>query len=168
LIVHLGPLTAAQKAELEGDERDPFDAAGSSLTWRQKDHHVCLQDERGRLVASTGYLTAEIETGGARFAVVGIGGVIVNKAHRGRGLAREVAAAALERAAALGPDFAVLFCYQDRAGLYRKLGFSFVAAEVTVEQPGGYALMAQRTMWRGLREAVRWPDGAVAVHSLPW
>ena len=45
------------------------------------------QCDDGRLVASTGFVVVEAEVAAARFEVVGIGGVIVNQAYRGRGKA---------------------------------------------------------------------------------
>jgi GNAT superfamily N-acetyltransferase len=99
-------LSAAHRAELEGDELDPFDVAGVTLQFRPKERHVALEDERGRLVASTGMVITEVEVAGQRFPVIGIGGVIVTASHRGRGLARQVVEAALARAAELGPPFA--------------------------------------------------------------
>ena len=39
-VVEFGRLTDAQRAELGGDERDPFDAEGATLRYRRKDHHV--------------------------------------------------------------------------------------------------------------------------------
>jgi predicted N-acetyltransferase YhbS len=166
--VELGSLSAEQKRELEGDEEDPFDAAGILLRYRPKERHVALRAELGPLVASTGLLTVDVEVGGRRFSVVGFGGVIVHAKYRGRGLAREVLHAALGEARALGPAFVMLFCHQDRAGLYRKLGFVGVEAAVSVQQPDGYARMPQRTMWRGLTPGAHWPDGPVLVHSLPF
>ncbi len=167
-IVEFGRLTEAQKREIEGDEEDPFDSAGISLRYRPKDWHLAMQDERGRLVASAGLLVVDVEVGGRRFPVVGLGGVIVNVHHRGRGLAREVVQAALGKARTLGPAFALLFCHENRAGLYRKLAFASVAAGVSVEQPGGYVHMPQRTMWRGLHPEARWPEGDLLVRSLPF
>jgi hypothetical protein len=39
-VVEFGRLTDAQRAELGGDERDPFDPEGATLRYRRKDHHV--------------------------------------------------------------------------------------------------------------------------------
>lgn len=167
-IVEFGPLTDALRRELEGDERDPFDARGITLHFQPKDRHVGLRDDMGRLVASTGLVLVEVEVGRERFPVVGLGGVIVNAQHRGRGLGRQVVQAALTKATKLGPAFALLFCHEDRAGLYRKLGFSLVDAEVVVWQSAGYASMSQQTMWRPLHGAREWPPGGVVVHSLPF
>ena len=167
-IVELGRLTAAQRAELQGDEEDPFDEAGVTLRYRPKERHVALQDDVGRLVASAGMLVVEVEVARERFAVVGLGGVIVNAGHRGRGLAREVVEAALAQASVLGPAFALLFCHADRAGLYARLGFAEVQAPVSVRQPLGVATMTQRTMWRGLGDDSVWPAGPVLVDSLPF
>lgn len=167
-IVEFGWLTADQRRELEGGERDPFDAAGVSLRYRPKERHVALRDERGRLVASTGLVIADVEVEGERFPVVGVGGVIVEAGHRGRGLGREVVEAALAKARTLGPRFALLFCHESRAGLYRKVGFARVTAGVSVQQDGGYAPMPLHTMWRALRADARWPNGPVLLHSLPF
>jgi predicted N-acetyltransferase YhbS len=167
-VVEFGPLTAPHRQALEGDEPDPFDAAGIPLRFRPKDRHVGLQDESGRLVASTGIVVVEVEIEGDRFPVVGFGGVIVSAPYRARGLARMVVEAALAKARLLGPRFVILFCHADRAGLYRKLGFVEVLGRVQVEQPSGYTPMPQLMMWRSLQTEARWPRGDVTVHSLPF
>jgi predicted N-acetyltransferase YhbS len=167
-IVEFGLLTEAHRRELEGDEQDPFDARGVPLQYRPKDRHLGLRDGAGRLVACAGIAVVEVEVDRKRFAVVGIGGVIVNAGHRGRGLGREVVQAALTKATDLGPAFAMLFCHTDRAGLYQKLGFATVRAEVVVQQSDGNASMPQQTMWRSLGEKREWPPGRVVVHSLPF
>lgn len=168
-IVEFGRLSQGQRAQLEGDEDDPFDTSQITLSHRPKDQHVALADEAGRLVASTGMVTTQVSVDGRRLAVVGLGGVIVSREHRGRGLAREVVGAALARAATLGPQIVILFCLEDRTGLYRKLGFSAVEAEVLVRQPSGYVATPLRTMWRGLRDGAVWPEGTpVVVESLPF
>jgi predicted N-acetyltransferase YhbS len=167
-IVELGPLTAAQRRELEGDEIDPFDEAGITLRYQPKERHVLLRDKDGRLVASSGLLVVDVDAGGERFPVVGLGGVIVNANYRGRGLGREVVEAALGRAVTLGPAFALLFCHEDRAGLYLKLGFAYVDSDVIVEESGGPMRMPQRTMWRPLRDGAQWPDGPVVLCSRPF
>jgi predicted N-acetyltransferase YhbS len=167
-IVEFARLTHELRAELEGDEHDPFDSAGISLSFRPKEQHVALRGPAGRLVASTGLLVVDVEVAGHRFPVVGIGGVIVNEHWRGRGLARAVVEAALDKARGLGPQFALLFCHANRAGLYSRLGFAEINSVVRVEQPGGYRTMPQQTMWRPLRAGVRWPDGELTLHSLPY
>lgn len=167
-IVEFGRLGQEQRAALEGDEDDPFDAAGSTLAYRPKECHVGIQDDRGQLVASTGMLVVDVEVPARRFSVVGLGGVIVRADHRGRGLAREVVQAALARARMLGPAFALLFCREDRVGLYRKLGFAEIISEVVVEQPDGCAAMPDHTMRQALRPHATWPDGPVIVRSLPF
>lgn len=83
-------------------------------------------------------------------------------------MAREIVHALLGRASDVGPAFAILFCHENRAGLYRKLGFAEVDAQVLVQQPAGYMPIPQRTMWRALHEGARWPAGQVVVRSLPF
>ncbi len=166
-IVELGRLTDEQRGELEGDELDPFDATGVTLRFRAKDRHVALRED-GRLVASAGLTATEVEVAGTRFPVVGIGGVIVNAKHRGRGFARRVLEETLVRARAVGPAFVILFCHHDRAGLYEGLGFVTIGSPVSVQQPHGFEAMPQRTMWYALRPGVSWPPGHVTVHGLPF
>lgn len=167
-VVEFERLTPELRAELEGEEEDPFDVGDTVLQFRPKERHVALRDDAGRLVASTGLLVVEVEAAGRLFGAVGFGGVIVNEHHRGQGLARRVVSEALSKARTLGPEFAILFCHDDRAGLYRKLGFASVGADVQVEQPEGYAAMPQRMMWRGLVPDAAWPPGPVLLHSLPF
>jgi predicted N-acetyltransferase YhbS len=167
-LIEYGWLTDAIRAELEGGESDPFDAGDSTIEYRRKDNHLALRDERGRVVAQAGMVVVDAEVAGTRFPVVGFGGVIVHRSHRGRGLAREIMAEALARAATLGPDFALLFALESRAGLYRKLGFAELGAEVLIDQPEGAITMPDLTMWRGLKADVTWPSGQVMIHSFPF
>lgn len=166
--VEFGRLTPEYRAELEGDEEDPFDSAGSPIVYRAKERHVALKGDDGRLVASTGIVHADAEVDGTRFPVIGIGGVIVAERHRGNGLARRMVGAGLEMASAEPGDFALLFCHENRAGLYRKLGFARVEDEVVVGQPDGVAVMSMWTMWHPLRPGAQWPPGPVRIHGLPW
>ena len=166
-IVDLGPLSEEERAQLEGDELDPFDGAGMTLQFRQKDRHVVLRDD-GRLVASAGLTATEVEVPGQRFAVAGLGGVIVNADHRGHGLARRIVEEALNRAQATGLAFVILFCHADRVGLYERLGFATITSPVSVQQPHGFEPMTQRTMWRALQPDVSWPPGNVTVYNLPF
>jgi predicted N-acetyltransferase YhbS len=167
-VLDLGALTDAQEAQLEGDEDDPFDAAGLTLRFRIKERHVALAQD-GVLLASAGLTRAQVAVSEVRFEVVGLGGVFVVAARRGQGLAREVVEHALERARAMGPPFALLFCHDDRAGLYERLGFSVIEAAVSVEQPGGFEPMVQLlTMSLPLVPAATWPPGPVTVHGFPF
>lgn len=167
--IEFGPLTDEFRAELEGDELDPWDADRvPPMEWRAKDLHVGLRDDRGWLVANAGLLVVEVEVGGERLDVVGLGGVIVNHRYRGRGLSLRVLEAALAKAATLGPDFILLFCHPDRMGLYRRLGFGEVSDEVRVHSSRGEVTMPMRTMWRALRPGATWPDGPVALQGRPF
>lgn len=167
-IVDLGRLTDGERAELEGDEDDPFDGAGITLRFRPKDRHVAIPGSDGRLVASAGLTVAEVEVAAKRIPVVGVGGVIVNHNHRGCGLARQIVEEALSRARAMGPPFVILFCHDDRVGLYTRLGFVEITLPVSVKQAHSFETMPMRTMWFALHPDASWPDGPVRVHGLPF
>jgi predicted GNAT family N-acyltransferase len=168
-LVEFGRLTEELRAQLEGDEQDPWDAARiTPMEWRRKEQHVGFRDEDGQLVASAGLLVADVEVGGTHFQVVGVGGVIVNRDSRGLGLSLPLLEAALAKAATLGPDFALLFCHQDRMGLYRRFGFEEVGAVVLAQGPHGQVEMPMRTMWRALRPGADWPEGRVVLQGRPF
>jgi predicted N-acetyltransferase YhbS len=166
-VVDLGELTDGQRAQLEGDEDDPFDGAAITLRYRAKERHVALRDG-DRLVASAGLTTATVGVGRARFDVVGLGGVFVRADRRGEGLARRVVEEALVRARTVGPAFVILFCHADRAGLYERLAFRTIQSPVRVQQPGGFEPAAQLLMWRDLQPGASWPAGDVTLFSLPF
>jgi GNAT superfamily N-acetyltransferase len=163
-------LSPERRAELEGDEADPWEIEDLNITlgFQPKGRHVALQDDDGTLVACAGIVLADAQVGTARFPVLGLGGVIVRAPFRGRGLAREVIEAALAKGRRLGPPFALLFCLESRRGLYRHLDFVEVEGAVRVQQPNGYELMPLRTMWRALRPAAVWPPGELVLHGLPF
>jgi GNAT superfamily N-acetyltransferase len=168
-LIEFGPLSDSQRQELEAGEEDPFDAAGSTLSWRPKERHLALRRADGRLVASTGFVLAELQTGDdPPRPFVGIGGVFVTAECRGRGLGDRIIEEALASAADLGPDIALLFCHEDRSRLYLRHGFDPLEREIRVRQPDGYAAIPQVAMWRPLREGASLGDGALTVHSLPF
>jgi GNAT superfamily N-acetyltransferase len=166
-LIELAELTELERAQLEGDEDDPFEHARAPLHFRPKEGRLGLLDG-DRLVAAAGWVPAEVEVAGARFPVLGVGGVIVNADYRGRGLARRAVEAVLERSAGGGLDLAMLFCLDDRAGLYRRLGFAEIDSPVTIEQPDGPVRMPLVAMWRALRPGAEWPAGPVALLGLPF
>ena len=102
------------------------------------------------------------------FQVVGVGGLIVTHEARGRGHMRTLVDALLAIAHELGPDRAVLFCRPELVDVYRRMQCAEVSAPVWVDQPEGRIEMPMRTMWRALREGVRWPAGRVDVRGLPF
>jgi predicted N-acetyltransferase YhbS len=167
-LIEFGELTEQQRLELEGEEADPFEVGEITLQFRPKLKHAGLQDADGTLVASAGWVMAEAEVGEESFEVVGIGGVIVRAEFRGRGLAREIVEAAIERARTPTARFVLLFCRPDRAGLYLRLGFHRVEGDVLVEQPAGYVPIPLETMWRALSPGDSWPQGQLILHSLPF
>lgn len=168
-LIEFGSLSEERYAELVGDEQDPWDAGDSKLEWRPKDRHVALRDADGRLVAAAGLLVATARFGDHQpIDVVGIGGVIVAAPHRGEGLGNRVISEALDRASGLGPRIAMLFCWPDRADLYRRHGFAEVPGPVLVEQPDGVVEISMVTMWRSLEQGATLPSGRMRLDGLPF
>jgi predicted N-acetyltransferase YhbS len=168
MIERVGKLTEQQWAELVDGEDDPFGVAGDPTEWREKTHHTTLRDGGGRLIASVGLVVADVTAGGEPFSVVGVGGVIVTWEHRGHGHLHALLGDALERAATLGPERAMLWCSGANVALYSRFGFETIAVPVTVDQPGGETQLLMGAMWRPLREGAGWPEGDVRVLGLPF
>jgi predicted N-acetyltransferase YhbS len=163
-----GDHSAAERAELHDGEVNAFESVHLGMYWDDHERRIVLVDE-GRMIACAGLVVAPVHVGDEALEVVGVGGVIVTHSRRGEGLARRVMEGALERAAQLGPAFALLFCRPDRAGFYRKLGFAKVDAPVEVAQlEGERREMPLDTMWRPLREGATWPAGPVSLPGLPF
>jgi hypothetical protein len=160
---HIGPLSDAQWEALVGDEEDPFGIADDPIEWREKDLFTVLYDGE-RPVAATGLVVAATDHGD----VVGVGAVIVARTHREQGHLRPVLDAALERAATLGPDTAMLFCAEWNVARYARFGFIEITAPVVVDQPGGEMTMPPHAMWRPLRDGAAWRSGPVRVRGLPF
>ena len=104
----------------------------------------------------------------APLQVAGLGGVIVTRAARGRGLARVLIERLLEIAPQLGAERAMLFCLPANVGLYAKFGFRLIEAPVTARHPQGLVVVPMPAMWRPLSAAATWPGGAVELGDEPF
>ena len=167
--VELDELTHGDWVRVVAGEHEPFGPEGAELAWREKDRHFALRGDDGRLLALAATVPVAIEIDGAqRLDVVGVGGVIVTRAERGRGLMAKVVEPVLSLARDMGPDHAMLFCREGLVPVYGHLGFAEITAAVWAEQPRGPVKMPMRAMWRPLRAGATWPVGRVDVLGLPF
>ncbi|MER5198554.1 GNAT family N-acetyltransferase [Streptomyces sp. NPDC002755] len=165
--VRLLRYTRAEQDEILGGGDDPFGVAATGLSWLPKEDHFGVR-HGDRLVAHAGLLRLSVSVGDTETEVVGVGGVAVAPDVRGRGLARQVIAAALEHARTMGPRHALLFCRPPLVPLYRRLGWHPLDEAVLVEQPETRLVtMPLRTMVTPLHDHASWPPGAVRLRSLP-
>jgi len=168
-VVRLERLTSADWDGLIAGEREPWGNIGHTLSWRNKTDSVGVRDGEGRLLGSAGLVLAEVRAGQAPpFEVAGLGGVIVTRAARGRGLARMLVGATIELAGELGVDRSMLFCLPRLMPFYEEFGFREVVAPVRADQPGGRVEMPLRAMWKPLHGDPRWPDGPVELTGEPF
>jgi predicted GNAT family N-acyltransferase len=168
-LVEMDAVTETIWGELIAGEPEPWGAVGEGLAWRDRDRNIGLREPDGRLVAAAGVVLAEVEVAPeSSFQVVGLGGLIVTRAARGRGLAGMLVDSLLARAGKMGPDRAMLFCRPELVDLYRRFEYVEIADSVWVDQPIGRVEMPLRSMWRALREGVSWPPGRVDVRGLPF
>jgi GNAT superfamily N-acetyltransferase len=166
-LVELDTVTAADWEQVIAGERDPW-GVDETLRWRDKTHNIGLRDDAGELVALAGLVLAAVRVGDLTLEVAGIGGVIVTRAERGRGLARILIEDLLRVARELGAKRAMLFCLRSNVGLYAKLGFHVLEVPVSVRQPGGPVQMPLCAMWKPLVGSTHWPAGKVELLDEPF
>ncbi len=167
-LVELDGVTEADWQAVIAGERDPFGGVGEQLRWREKSRNLGLRDGEGNLVGLAGLVLADVRAGATPLQVAGVGGVIVTRAARGRGLARVLIERLLEITPELGADRAMLFCLPVNVGLYAKFGFRRIAAPVTAHQPAGLVVVPMPAMWRPLSPSATWPSGAVELGDEPF
>ncbi len=167
-LVELERVTEADWQEVIAGERDPFGGVGEELRWREKSRNLGLRDGDGNLVGLAGLVLADLRVGATPLQVAGVGGVIVTRAARGRGLARVLIERLLEIAPELGAERAMLFCLPVNVGLYAKFGFRLIEAPVTAHQPAGLVVVPMPAMWRPLSPSATWPRGAVELGDEPF
>ncbi|MCL2769543.1 MAG: GNAT family N-acetyltransferase [Solirubrobacterales bacterium] len=167
-VVGLETITDADWRQVIAGEPEPWGGVGESLRWRAKTHNLGVRDDAGKLVALAGVLLAEARVAGAPLQVAGIGGVIVTRVARGRGLARVMIERALQIAGELPAERAMLFCLPRNVPLYSKFGFQLIPEPVFVRQPSGMIEMPMRAMWKPLAHDAHWPAGRVELPDEPF
>ncbi len=167
--VELDAFTERDWAEVVADERQPWGPDEAALEWRDKERHFALRADDGRLLALAATVPVTVEIAGAgSLEAVGLGGVIVTRSQRGRGLMLEVVRPVLGLAEEMGPERAMLFFRPELVPVYGRLDFEEIAAPVWVEQARGPVEMPMRAMWRALRAGVTWPPGRVDLRGPPF
>jgi GNAT superfamily N-acetyltransferase len=169
-VVESAELSSEDRDRLVAGEPHPFGGEGDHLSWRAKTHSVCVRDDSDRPIAAGGIVVASVRAGGSEpFAVAGIGGVLVTRSERGRGLARVIVERLLAIAGELGPDWAMLLAAPRNVALYEKFDFRLIEGLVTADQPTGPAEMPMHGMYRALHEpAAGWPPGPVHIEGEPF
>jgi Acetyltransferase (GNAT) domain len=169
-LVALERVTEQEWDELIAGESEPWGGGiAERLRWRDKTRNVGIRARDGRLLAVAGTVRCGVQVApGARFDVLGVGGVFVSRDARGRGLVARLLEGLLPTPHETGPERAMLFCRPQLAGMYRKFDFREIADPVWAQQPAGAVCMPLNAMWRPLRAGVAWPAGRVDVLGLPF
>lgn len=168
-VVELDRLAEPYWEELVAGEHEPWGSVGEELVWRDKTRNIGVRDDSGRLLAAGGAVVAEVRVGEeAPFEVAGLGGLIVTRSARGRGLARLLGRHLLVLAGEFGTQRAMLFCQPKLMALYREFGFAPIEAPVWADQPGGRIEMPLPAMWKKLSGDADWPAGRVELVGEPF
>jgi predicted GNAT family N-acyltransferase len=168
-LVELDRLSEPYWDQLVAGEHEPFGGIGESLVWRDKTRNIGVREDDGRLVAAAGVVLAEVKVEQEPpFQVAGLGGLIVTRSARRRGLVRLLSQRLLELAGELEAERAMLFCLPKLMPLYGKFGFVPIDAPVWADQPGGRIEMPLPAMWNALSSDANWPPGRVDLLGEPF
>jgi predicted GNAT family N-acyltransferase len=168
-LVELDRISEPYWEDLVAGEPEPFGGIGEKLVWRDKTRNIGVREDDGQLVAAAGAVLAEVKVGQeSPFQVVGLGGLIVTRSARGRGLARLLSARLLEIAGEFEVQRAMIFCQPKLMPLYGEFGFVPIDAPVWADQPGGQIEMPLPAMWAALDSDISWPSGTVTLLGEPF
>ena len=168
-LVELDRLSEPYWDELVAGEREPFGGIGEKLVWRDKTRNVGVREDDGQLVAAGGAVLAEVKVEReSPFQVAGLGGLIVTRSARGRGLARLLCRRLLELAGEFEVQWAMLFCLPKLMPLYGEFGFVPITEPVWADQPGGRIEMPLPAMWNALGSDASWPSGRIELLGEPF
>jgi GNAT superfamily N-acetyltransferase len=155
-------------AAIEDGEADPYQTDDLGISWREKSGHVGLT-EGGRLIAHAGWVPVEGRTAsGEPVGAIGLGGVMVHRRYRGRGMGRRVVSAAMNRMRALDTPLGLLFCRPDRVPFYESLGWAPLQATVSADQPTGPVEIPLVTCWTALGQGASAPTTDLHIDGLPF
>jgi predicted N-acetyltransferase YhbS len=167
-VIELTDFGPEEYGQIVDGEVDPYGTDHLGMDWREKSSHVALV-EKGRIIAHAGWVPAHLRaTSGKRVQVVGLGGVMVHRDHRGGGLGHRLVAAATERMGRLGPPVGMLFCRTQRVPFYESLGWHPTKQRVTADQPGGPVVVPLVTCWTPLADGGTLPSSELHVEGLPF
>lgn len=168
-LVELDRLSESYWEDLVAGEHEPFGGIGERLLWRDKTRNIGVREDDGRLVAAAGVVLAEVKIEQELpFEVAGLGGLIVTRSARGRGLARMLCQGLVELAGELEVRRAMLFCLPKLIPFYREFGFVAIDAPVWADQPAGRIEMPLKAMWKALDGEADWPSGRVELEGEPF
>lgn len=167
-VIELADFGPTEYGQIIDGEKDPYGTDHLGMEWREKSGHVALVEE-GRVIAHAGWVPADLRAAsGERLRVVGLGGVMVHRAHRGQGLGHRLVAAAMERMGRLGLPVGMLFCRTERVPFYQSLGWQPHEEPVTADQPSGPVEVPLVTCWTPLVDGGSLPNSAWHVQGLPF
>ncbi|HUY65284.1 MAG TPA: GNAT family N-acetyltransferase [Acidimicrobiales bacterium] len=154
-------------ALIEDGEVDPYGTDSLGIAWREKSGHVGMM-EAGRLIAHAGWVAVRVRAAGGAVEAVGLGGVLVHRDHRGRGVGGELVTGAMNRMGSLGSPIGLLFCRTQRVPFYRRLGWEVFGHGVTADQPSGRVTMPLVTCWTGFVDGASPPASELQIEGLPF
>jgi len=166
-LVDLADFGPGEYELIEDGEVDPYGTDPLGIAWGEKSGHIGMM-EAGRLIAHAGWVPVQARAAGGAVDAVGLGGVMVHRDHRGRGVGGELVTGAMVRMGGLGRPIGLLFCRTQRVPFYQRLGWHVFGHGVTADQPSGRVTMPLVTCWTGFVEGATPPPSELAIEGVPF
>ncbi|HSV86972.1 MAG TPA: GNAT family N-acetyltransferase [Levilinea sp.] len=166
IIKPVGQLTAMEKSRMSEVERICFEGEESGIEWSPSDW-VVLGLLDGMIVSQICVLEREVDVGGEKIRVGGVGGVATHPDYRQKGYAGKLLQASEQFFHELDLPFGVLVCGEEKRPYYASFGWVKIENRTIFQNEGQDREMDGTMMILPLKEFT-WPDGLLNLNGKPW
>jgi predicted acetyltransferase len=121
----------------------------------------------GFIVTQIGILKREVDVGGQKLSVGGVGGVATHPDHRRRGYAGQLLRASEQLMRELDLPFGVLVCGEERMPYYASFGWQKIDNKTIFQNQGKDRELDGIMMILPLKDQA-WPGGVLNLNGKPW
>ena len=155
-------------AKIVDGELDPYGTDHLNIDWREKSGHVGLMDDR-RLIGHAGWVPARARAAAGQIVeVVGLGGVMVHREYRGKGVGQGLVVGAMKKMHELQSPIGMLFCRTERVRFYERMGWHPIEGRITADQSDGLVEVPLVACWTPLVAGASLPATELHIEGLPF
>lgn len=166
VLKHIDQLTAAEKSRVAEIDRLCFEGQEGGIQWSPSEWIVMgLLD--GIIVSQIMLLEREVDVGGQKIYVGGVGGVATHPDYRQRGYAGKLLTASEQFFRELSLPFGMLVCGEEKRLYYASFGWVKIDNRTIFQNHGEDREMDGTMMILPLKE-IGWPDGLLNLNGKPW
>jgi predicted acetyltransferase len=159
-------LTEAEKQMTTEVDRLSFTDEQNDIEWGDSQWLV-MGFIDGSIVSQIGILKREVDVGGQKLSVGGVGGVATHPDHRRRGYAGQLLRASEQLLRELDLQFGVLVCGEERMPYYASFGWQKIDNKTIFQNQGKDRELDGIMMILPLKDQP-WPGGLLNLNGKPW